>query len=324
MRAPRFARGLEALEVQDARARGRDEAAGARAHRARRLLGLVVEAAREHAHRVEAGPDVVAVALAAAAQHALGEAVRGSARRPRRSPRCRCCTRCCSTVTWLPRASRPLTRAETPLPITCSTIVEPRRRTLPASVIGTRRSPTVSRPPTPVPDHRARLPVHVVVGAVGAREAGVRPGVDGGDRAVAVVGVHRQQQVGVEVGLRDRVGALRHAGHRAAEAQLRELRHVPQAGPSRPAARRRSPRGRSRSAPRRPSRSPRRRRVRRHASARPRSPSRRRSRWRRATRRPCASRPRRAASCGGRRPSGRGWSPCRPAGRRRRTRRSRR
>ena len=54
-------------------------------------------------------------------------------------------------VTWLPRASRPLTRAETPLPITCSTIVEPRRRTLPASVIGTSRSPTVSRPPTPVP-----------------------------------------------------------------------------------------------------------------------------------------------------------------------------
>ena len=69
--APR--RGLEALEVQDARARAGDEAAGAGAHRARRLLGLVVEAAREHAHRVEPGPAVVAVALAAAAQHALGE-----------------------------------------------------------------------------------------------------------------------------------------------------------------------------------------------------------------------------------------------------------
>jgi hypothetical protein len=36
-------------------------------------------------------------------------------------------------VTWLPSASRPATRAETPLAITCSTAVLPRRRARPAS-----------------------------------------------------------------------------------------------------------------------------------------------------------------------------------------------
>ena len=54
-------------------------------------------------------------------------------------------------VTWLPRASSPETRAETPLPITCSTIVLPSRRTRPPSTIGTTRSPIVSIPPIPVP-----------------------------------------------------------------------------------------------------------------------------------------------------------------------------
>ena len=54
-------------------------------------------------------------------------------------------------VTWLPRASSPETRAETPLPMTCSTIVLPRRRTRPSSTMGTTRSPMVSMPPMPVP-----------------------------------------------------------------------------------------------------------------------------------------------------------------------------
>ena len=51
------------------------EAAGGGAQRPRGALGLVVPALREHAHRVEARPDVVARRLDAAAQHALREAV---------------------------------------------------------------------------------------------------------------------------------------------------------------------------------------------------------------------------------------------------------
>ena len=54
-------------------------------------------------------------------------------------------------VTWLPSAKRPAIRADTPLPITCSTTVLPSRRTRPESVSGTTLSPTVSSPPTPVP-----------------------------------------------------------------------------------------------------------------------------------------------------------------------------
>ena len=54
-------------------------------------------------------------------------------------------------VTWFPSASRPATRAEMPLAITCSTAVLPSRRSLPPSVNGTTRSPIVSMPPIPVP-----------------------------------------------------------------------------------------------------------------------------------------------------------------------------
>ena len=54
-------------------------------------------------------------------------------------------------VTWLPSASSPETRAETPLAITCSTAVLPRRRIFLAETIGTTRSAMVSMPPIPVP-----------------------------------------------------------------------------------------------------------------------------------------------------------------------------
>ena len=91
-------------------------------------------------------------------------------------------------------------------------MVEPRRRTLPASVAGTSRLADGVQAADAGAEHGARFPVHVVVRRIGAREAGVQPGVDRGDRAVAMVAVHRQQHVVVEVGLRDRVGALRHAG----------------------------------------------------------------------------------------------------------------
>ena len=54
-------------------------------------------------------------------------------------------------VTWFPRANCPETRAETPLAITCSTAVDPMRRTFLASVRGTTFSAVVSMPPIPVP-----------------------------------------------------------------------------------------------------------------------------------------------------------------------------
>ena len=54
-------------------------------------------------------------------------------------------------VTWFPRASSPESRAETPLAITCSTTVLPKRRTFLALTSGTMRSPIVSIPPIPVP-----------------------------------------------------------------------------------------------------------------------------------------------------------------------------
>ena len=54
-------------------------------------------------------------------------------------------------VTWLPSASWPEMRAEMPLAITCSTQVEPMRRTFPALVRGTTFSAIVSMPPIPVP-----------------------------------------------------------------------------------------------------------------------------------------------------------------------------
>ena len=74
MRAPRARRGLEALEVQHAGARRPARSRPALALIGRDAFsGCVVPLARQHAHAVEAGPAVVAVALAAAAQHALGE-----------------------------------------------------------------------------------------------------------------------------------------------------------------------------------------------------------------------------------------------------------
>ena len=54
-------------------------------------------------------------------------------------------------VTWLPSANCPESRAETPLAITCSTDVEPMRRTFPALVSGITFSAVVSIPPIPVP-----------------------------------------------------------------------------------------------------------------------------------------------------------------------------
>ena len=112
-------------------------------------------------------------------------------------------------VTWLPRASRPLTRAEIPLPITCSTMVEPRRRTLPASVMRHQLLAHGVQAAHAGAQHRARFPVDVVIRRVRALEAGVDPRVHRRDGAVAVVAVHRHEKVRVEVLLRDRVGALR-------------------------------------------------------------------------------------------------------------------
>ena len=54
-------------------------------------------------------------------------------------------------VTWLPSPSSPAMRALLPLHIVCSTMVLPRRATLPASVRGTSFSAVVSIPPHDVP-----------------------------------------------------------------------------------------------------------------------------------------------------------------------------
>src|SRR5262249_37314635 len=64
---PSFARALLALEQEHAGARRRDEAGRRTAHRARGELGRVVVGAAQHAHRVEAGPDIVALPLGATA-----------------------------------------------------------------------------------------------------------------------------------------------------------------------------------------------------------------------------------------------------------------
>src|SRR5256714_675654 len=66
---------LRIFEHEDARSACRHEAGGGGAHRTRCLVGCVVEAATEHhPHGVEGGPDVMARAFRAAAQHALGAA----------------------------------------------------------------------------------------------------------------------------------------------------------------------------------------------------------------------------------------------------------
>ena len=80
-------------------------------------------------------------------------------------------------VTWLPRLSSPETRAETPLAITCSTAVLPRRRTFLASVSGTTRAPDGVHAADPRAQNGSRVPVDVVVVGVRTREARIAPGI---------------------------------------------------------------------------------------------------------------------------------------------------
>ena len=74
-------------------------------------------------------------------------------------------------------------------------------------------------------DHRAACPSRRASSpGFGPREPGVAPGVDRGDRRIAVRRVHRALELLVEMLLDDRVDALRNTGDAAAEAELGELR----------------------------------------------------------------------------------------------------
>ncbi len=133
-------------------------------------------------------------------------------------------------VTWLPSASRPETRAETPLAITCSTAVLPRRRTFFCVDVGHHPRGDRVHAADAGAEHGAGVPIDAVVAALGTREAGVEPGLERGERDEAVARVHREQLVFGEGRRRQLVDALRHAGDLAAEAGVAHLRVRAQAG----------------------------------------------------------------------------------------------
>jgi hypothetical protein len=92
----------------------------------------------------------VAVALGAAAQHAHCLAAADALEADRDRLRARA-ARAGVGRHLVAEREQAETRADTPLAITCSTAVLPRRRTLPASVTGPTLAPIVSMPPIPVP-----------------------------------------------------------------------------------------------------------------------------------------------------------------------------
>ena len=147
--------------------------------------GSSLKLAAQHAHRVEAGPDVVARALGAAAQHALAPGRAGCARSPQTIASVPVLQALELVVTWLPSASRPETRAEMPLAITCSTTVLPRRRTFLASVSGTTLLADRVHAADAGAEDRARVPVDASSSRLGRSRPASRPGLDGRERRVS-------------------------------------------------------------------------------------------------------------------------------------------
>ena len=181
----------------------------------------------QHAHGVEAGPDVVAGALGAAAQHALGQAA-ADARRAHRdrlgagAARARVGRDLVAEREQARDARRDAARhhlldggAAEPAHLAC---------------VRQRHDARADRvhAADPGADHGARCPSRR-----GRRRAPGRarpaslPGVDRGDRARSGgSSSSRAAASSSKYGVGDRVDALRHARHLAAEAELRDLRRA--------------------------------------------------------------------------------------------------
>ena len=223
MRAPRACADDRLSTISRPGARRGDEAARRRAHRPRGRFRVVVRLPREHAHRVEPGPDVVRRPFGAAGEHPHARGPPAPCGTPRRPPRCRWCTRCCwSSPGRRAPASRRRRRSPSS-PSSARPTVLPIRRTLPSFTFGTTHSPTVSTPPMPVP---MIAPVSQSTSSEpgsGTVKPGVAPAVDRRDARVDHAAVQRPQRLLREVLLLQLLADLRHPADLAAEPEVAQL-----------------------------------------------------------------------------------------------------
>ncbi len=106
----------------------------------------------------------------------------------------------------------------------------PRRLTLLSFTSGTTRVADRVHAADARAEHRARIPVHVLVAELRAHQPGVRPRLDRRDRRIAMDRVHREQLFLGEQRRRELVDALRNARRRCTRSRLHHEVDRAQAG----------------------------------------------------------------------------------------------
>ena len=129
--------GFQVLQDQNRSARAGDETVRARAHGTGSDFGLIVVFPRDDAHGVKTGPDIGRRPLRSPPPECAWPTPCGSATSLQKSPRFPCCRRTSWRWPGFPGPAAPRSGREVPLPITCSTIRLPRRRTFPSLTSGT-------------------------------------------------------------------------------------------------------------------------------------------------------------------------------------------